>query len=51
MKIIIDECLPKRVTKFLVDHEAWTVPQIGLGGSTDALLLDELDTRKIDVIT
>ncbi len=49
MKIIIDECLPKRVTQFFQKHEVWTVPQIGLGGSTDTLLLDELDTRDIDV--
>jgi len=49
MKIIIDECLPKRVSGFFAEHEAWTVPQIGLGGSPDALLLDELESRDIDV--
>ncbi|MCD6212227.1 MAG: hypothetical protein J7J02_04505 [Sulfurovum sp.] len=49
MKIIIDECLPKRMTKFFQEHDVWTVSQIGLGGSTDTILLDELNTRDIDV--
>ena len=49
MKIIIDECLPKRLTKFFPEQEVWTVSQIGLGGSTDTILLDELDKREIDL--
>jgi len=35
MKIIIDECLPKRMTQFFKKGSAYTVPQIGLSGSTD----------------
>jgi len=49
MKIIIDECLPKRMAQFFPEDEVWTVPQIGLNGSTDKMLLDELDTRNIEV--
>ena len=49
MKIIIDECLPKRVVQLFAKHEVWTVPQIGLSGSTDTILLDELNARGIDV--
>jgi hypothetical protein len=49
VKIIIDECLPKRVTSFFKDDECWTVPQIGLGGYKDTVLLDELDKRNIDI--
>jgi len=49
LKIIIDECLPKRLTKFFPEQEVWTVSQIGLGGSTDTILLDELDKREIDL--
>ena len=49
MRIIIDECLPKRITRFFPEHEVWTVPQIGLEGSRDRELLDELDVRDIDV--
>ena len=49
MKIIIDECLPKRVTQFFEKGSAYTVPQIGLSGSKDTELLEELDKRGIDV--
>ena len=49
MKIIIDECLPKRVTQFFEKDSAYTVPQIGLSGSKDTELLEELDKRGIDV--
>jgi predicted nuclease of predicted toxin-antitoxin system len=49
MKIIIDECLPKRVTRFFPGHDVWTVPQIGLAGYHDRELLHELDRRGIDL--
>jgi len=49
MKIVIDECLPKRVTQFFEKDSAYTVPQIGLSGSKDTELLKELDKRGIDV--
>jgi len=49
MKIVIDECLPKRVTQFFEKGSAYTVPQIGLSGSKDTELLEELDKRGIDV--
>lgn len=49
MKIIIDECLPKWLTRLFQDHETWTVPHIGLAGYTDTALLDALDKKEIDV--
>ena len=49
MKIIIDECLPKRMAQFFKDDDVWTVPQIGLNGYKDSELLDALDIRKIDI--
>ena len=49
MMIVIDECLPKRVTQFFEKGSAYTVPQIGLSGSKDTELLKELDKRGIDV--
>jgi predicted nuclease of predicted toxin-antitoxin system len=49
MKIIIDECLPKRLTQFFEKDLAYTVPQIGLSGSTDSELLEELDRRGVDI--
>ena len=49
MKIVIDECLPKRVTQFFEKDSAYTVPQIGLSASKDTELLEELDKKGIDV--
>ena len=49
MKIIIDECLPKRMINFFAEQKVWTIPQIGLGGYKDSELLAELDRRNIDV--
>jgi len=49
MVIIVDECLPKRIIHFFDEHKTCTVPQIGLSGSKDADLLDELDKRNVDV--
>ena len=49
MKIIIDECLPKRLTRIFSEHDVWTVPQIGLAGIEDGILLDELNMRDIDL--
>ena len=49
MKIIVDECLPKRLIQLFPAHDTWTVPQIGLLGSKDGDLLDELDARSVDI--
>ena len=49
MTIIIDECLPKRIIRFFSNHQAWTVPQIGLSGYKDTELLEELDKKDIDI--
>jgi len=49
MKIIIDECLPKKIVQIFVEHEVQTIPQIGLAGTNDGYLLDELDLRDVDI--
>ena len=50
MKIIIDECLPRRLRTLLPAFEkVWTVPQIGLGGYHDSELLDALESKTIAV--
>ena len=49
MTIIIDECLPKRMREFFGFAQCWTVPQMGLGGSSDAELLEQLDEKGVDV--
>ena len=49
MKIILDECLPKRLTSIIPFDQVFSVPQIGLAGFSDTELLNALDEKKIDV--
>ena len=39
MKILLDECLPKRLTQLLVGHEAFTVRQMNWQGLSNGRLL------------
>ncbi len=39
MKIILDECLPKRLLRDLQDHSVTTVPRQGWAGVTNGALL------------
>ena len=39
MRILIDECLPKRLKRDLVGHDARSVPEVGWAGKTNGTLL------------
>ena len=39
MRILLDECLPKRLKRDLVGHEARTVPEMGWAGKQNGDLL------------
>lgn len=39
MRILLDECLPKRLKRDLVGHEAMSVPEKGWAGKTNGALL------------
>ena len=39
MRILIDECLPKRLKRDLVGHDARSVPEMGWAGKTNGTLL------------
>jgi predicted nuclease of predicted toxin-antitoxin system len=32
MRILLDECLPKKLKKDFINHEVKTVPEMGWGG-------------------
>lgn len=49
MKVVIDECLPKRLGSLLVAHEVKTVPQLGLAGTKDTALLSKLEELQVDI--
>jgi predicted nuclease of predicted toxin-antitoxin system len=48
MKILIDECLPKKLKQEFSDHDASTVPEIGWAGKKNGELL-RLMSGTIDV--
>jgi hypothetical protein len=39
MKVLLDECLPKRLKSRLLDHECQTVPEAGWAGKKNGELL------------
>lgn len=39
MKILLDECVPRKLSRFLPGHEILTVPQAGLAGLENGKLL------------
>lgn len=48
MRILLDECLPKRLKKDLVGHEARTVPEMGWASKQNGELL-QLAESQFDV--
>jgi predicted nuclease of predicted toxin-antitoxin system len=47
MKILIDECLPKKLKHHFKNYEAFTVPEMGWAGKTNgellSLMVEEFD--------
>jgi hypothetical protein len=45
MKVILDECLPKRFAKYISGHDVTTVPLAGLAGYSNGKLLAAIEGR------
>ncbi|MGD9968411.1 MAG: hypothetical protein AB7T59_17980 [Hyphomonadaceae bacterium] len=43
MRILLDECLPRRLGAKLVGHVLFTVPQAGWAGVSNGALLDRIE--------
>jgi len=39
MRVLLDECLPRKLSRLLVGHQVATVPQAGLAGLKNGALL------------
>ena len=48
MKILLDECLPRRLDREFIGHEVHTVPQAGWAGLSNGNLLSAMQ-EKFDV--
>lgn len=40
MRILLDECVPKRFKAYLIGHEVWTVPEAGWASKKNGALLE-----------
>lgn len=45
MRILLDECLPKRLKRELTDYEVRTVPEMGWAGVKNGMLLRLAETQ------
>lgn len=45
MRILLDECLPKRLKRELTDYEVRTVPEMGWAGVKNGVLLRLAETQ------
>lgn len=45
MKVLLDECLPRKLKMLFVDHEVTTVPEARWAGVKDTALLRLAETR------
>ena len=49
MKILLDECTPRKLKDALTDHECQTVPEAGLAGKKNGDLLSLAERAAFDV--
>jgi predicted nuclease of predicted toxin-antitoxin system len=49
MKVLIDECLPRRLKNHLTDHDCRTVPEAGLSGKRNGELLSLAEQQKYEI--
>lgn len=49
MKVLLDECIPRRLKDALPDHECQTVPEAGLAGLKNGLLLSLAEGAGFDL--
>lgn len=49
MRLLLDECLPRRLKRILRPHEALTVPEMGWAGAKNGALLKLIQAAGFDV--
>ena len=49
MKILLDECIPRKLKYSLPDHECRTVPEAGLAGKKNGALLDLAESAGFEI--
>jgi hypothetical protein len=50
MKVLLDECIPRRIKNSFTGHECRTVPEAGFAGKENGQLLTEAERAGFDVL-
>ena len=50
MRVLLDECLPRPLTRDLVGHDIWTVAEMGWSGQPDGALLGLMAANGFEVL-
>jgi hypothetical protein len=49
MRVLLDECIPRKLKNEIPDHECQTVPEAGLAGLKNGLLLSLAEAAGFDL--
>jgi hypothetical protein len=49
MKVLLDECIPRKFKNSLLGHDCRTVPEIGYAGTKNGALLSVAESKGFDV--
>ena len=49
MRVLLDECIPRKLKYSLPDHECRTVPEAGLAGQKNGALLDLAESAGFEI--
>ena len=49
MKVLFDECIPRKLKHVLPSHECQTVPEAGMAGKTNGVLLALAEVAAFDL--
>ena len=49
MRVLLDECIPRKLKHSLIDHECSTVPEAGFSGKKNGALLDLAEKAGFEV--
>lgn len=50
MKILLDECVTKRIKKHLEEYEVFTVRELGIGGIKNGALMTYCVKNRFDIL-
>ena len=50
MKVLLDECIPRKFKRSLPGHDCQTVPEAGLAGKTNGELISTAEEHGFDVL-